>query len=307
MNGSDFELPTNLVQAAGEGNDVALVARGTAAVPRRSWMAELPVIVHDVAQRRSLELERPFLPGGVALWVAPARNRAGKAVVLKVAWLHDEAIHEADGLRAWRGNGAVRLLDATVIGDTTSVLLLEACQPGIALSHALPPPEQDEVVAALLRRLWIEPPSTYSFRPLREMCDWWADEFENKYATAKGYLLDRGMAQAGVELFRTLPATAERSVLLCTDLHPANVLAARREAWLAIDPKPYVGDPTYLPLQHMLNFPDRLTRDPVGFVDRVANLLDLDPERLRQWLFARCVQGSIDQPHLIDAITSLAP
>ena len=115
------------------------------------------------------------------------------------------------------------------------------------------------------------------------------------------------MAQAGVELFRTLPATAERSVLLCTDLHPANVLAARREAWLAIDPKPYVGDPTYDPLQHMLNFPDRLTRDPVGFVDRMAHLLDLDPERLRQWLFARCVQQSIDQPHLIGAITSLAP
>ncbi len=50
-------------------------------------------------------------------------------------------------------------------------------------------------------------------------------------------------------------------MLLCTDLHPDNVLAAEREPWLAIDPKPYVGDPTYDPLQHMLNFPDRLAGD----------------------------------------------
>jgi streptomycin 6-kinase len=159
------------------------------------------------------------------------------------------------------------------------------------------------VVAALLG-LWIEPPPTYSFRPLQDMCGWWADEFENKYATAKGCPLDRGMARAGVELFRTLSATAERSVLLCTDSHPANVLAARREAWLAIEPKPYVGDPTYDPLQHMLNFPDRLTRDPVGFAGRMAHLLDLDPERLRQWLFAHYVQESTDQPHPIGAMTS---
>jgi hypothetical protein len=40
------------------------------------------------------------------------------------------------------------------------------------------------------------------------------------------------------ELFRSLPGTSERSVLLCTDLHPGNALAARREPWLVIDPKP---------------------------------------------------------------------
>lgn len=35
------------------------------------------------------------------------------------------------------------------------------------------------------------------------------------------------------------------STLLCTDLHAGNVLAAGRESWLATDPKPYLGDPTY--------------------------------------------------------------
>ncbi len=74
-----------------------------------------------------------------------------------------------------------------------------------------------------------------------------------------------------------------------------------------IDPKPYVGDPTYDPLQHMLNFPDRLVADPAGFADRLSALLELDPIRLRWWLFARCVQESVDQPHLHDVAIALAP
>lgn len=110
-----------------------------------------------------------------------------------------------------------------------------------------------------------------------------------------------------MELFRTLPGTADHSVLLCTDLHPGNVLAAEREPWLVIDPKPYVGDPTYDPLQHMLNFPERLATDPSGLAARMADLTGLSADRLRQWLFARCVQESVDQPHLRQAAIDLAP
>lgn len=95
------------------------------------------------------------------------------------------------------------------------------------------------------------------------------------------------MARAGIELFRALPRTADRTALLYNDLRPENVLAARREPWLAIDPKPYLGDPTYDALQHMLNHPDRPATDPRGLVKRMAGLLDLEPSRLRDWLFAR--------------------
>jgi len=269
-------------------------------------MAGLPRVVDDLARRWSLELGRPFQPGGTASWVAPARRRSGERVVLKVAWRHDEALHEADGLRAWDGDGAVRLLDA-VVDRETAALLLEACEPGRALT-ALPPLEQDLIVAGLLRRLWIDPPAEHPMRPLQAMCDGWADEHEEKYAAqGRGARLDPGLAAAGRELFRSLPGTAERSVLLVTDLHAGNVLAAGREPWLVIDPKPYIGDPTYDPLQHMLNCPDRLASDPAGFARRMAHLLDLDGRRLRQWLFARCVQESIDQPHLLSAIIELAP
>jgi streptomycin 6-kinase len=270
-------------------------------------MAELPRVVNDLARLWSLDVGRPLQPGGQASWVAPARTSSGDQVVLKIGWRHDEAIHEPDGLRAWNGNGAVLLLDALVSDDTTA-MLLESCEPGSALKTTLPALEQDAIVTGLLHRLWIEPPAGHPFRPLQSMCDWWADEYEEKYAAqSPSTRLEPGLSRAGLELFRSLPATAERSVLLFTDLHPHNVLAAGREPWLAIDPKPYVGDPTYDPLQHMLNFPDRLAADPVGFVLRMARLLELDSERLQQWLFARCVQESVDHPHLLNVIADIAP
>ena len=74
-----------------------------------------------------------------------------------------------------------------------------------------------------------------------------------------------------------------------------------------VDPKPFVGDPTYDALQHMLNCPDRLHRQPTQFVARMAGLLGLDRDRLALWLFARCVQESHDQPWLADVARTLAP
>jgi streptomycin 6-kinase len=89
-------------------------------------------------------------------------------------------------------------------------------------------------------------------------------------------------------------------VLLVTDLHVGNVLVAQREPWLIIDPKPYIGDPTYDALQHMLNCEGRLHADPAGMTTRMADLLELDGERLRRWLFARCVLEAPGSPGLAD-------
>jgi streptomycin 6-kinase len=290
-----FVLPANLVDSV-----------RTDPVPgRREWLRALPDIVVELAERWSLRLGPPYQPGGQCAWVAPVHDGAGRDLVLKVAWRHEEATHEADGLRAWAGHGAVRLHDSDVF-DSTSALLLERCHPGTTLAQALAEPEQDEVVAALLQRLWTAPTGGYPFRPLQVMCDAWAAEYAGKLTASPG-LLDPGLARAGIELFCSLPATAERQVLLCTDLHAGNVLAAQREPWLAIDPKPYVGDPTYDALQHLLNCEQRLVVDPAGLATRLADLLGLDPDRLITWLFARCVQGSIGQPILAGVAARLAP
>lgn len=42
--------------------------------------------------------------------------------------------------------------------------------------------------------------------------------------------------------------------LLHGDLHPKNVLAAEREPWLAIDPKPWIGDPAFDLAQVLVNW-----------------------------------------------------
>jgi streptomycin 6-kinase len=78
--------------------------------------------------------------------------------------------------------------------------------PGTPLSSR-PEPEQDTVVAALLRRLWIEPGRGHPFPSLQLMCHLWAEEFEQR-AGAGQMRLDPGLARAGIALFRELPATA---------------------------------------------------------------------------------------------------
>ena len=138
------------------------------------------------------------------------------------------------------------------------------------------------------------------------MCELWADEFEDQAGDRRG-ALDPGLAREGIALLRQLPANAERDVLLCTDLHAGNVLAAEREPWLVIDPKPYVGDPTYDAVQHMLNCDARLHVDPRALARRMADLLGLDPERLGLWLFARCVQESPGWPMLARVAEQMAP
>ncbi|HWN61331.1 MAG TPA: aminoglycoside phosphotransferase family protein [Streptosporangiaceae bacterium] len=280
---------------------------------RHAWLAGLPEVIRQARDRWSLTIGEPFQPGGQTAWVAPARDGAGADLVLKVAWPHPEAAHEADGLRAWAGNGAVRLHAAHDFGPARA-LLLERCRPGTELS-ARSEPEQDTVIATLLRRLWVQPGPGHPFAALDQMCQRWADRSERILAAGQQQqpvltapaALDPGLVRAGLALFRELPASADRQVLLATDLHAGNVLAAAREPWLVIDPKPHVGDPAYDPLQHMLNCDDRLRSDPRGLARRMAGLLGLDPDRVLRWLFARCVQESADCPALAEVARQIAP
>lgn len=275
----------------------------------RDWIATLPAVVADLADRWELRVGDPFQPGGQCSWTAPATDAAGRDLVLKVAFRFPggEERDEAAGLRVWNGHGAVRLYAAEE-SDSAYALLMERCAPGTPLGQLLPEPEQDRVVAGLLRQLWTRLREAYPFRPLAQMCEAWADEFEHDYALAgPADRIDPGLARAGIALFRALPASADTHVLLCTDLHGDNVVAARRAPWLVIDPKPYVGDPAYDVLQHMLNCEDRLAADPAALADRMAELAGLDAGRVRQWLFARSVQESVGSRLMAQVARRLAP
>jgi streptomycin 6-kinase len=75
------------------------------------------------------------------------------------------------------------------------------------------------------------------------------------------------------------------------------VLASAR-GWLAIDPKPQVGDPAFDPVQLILQTSDPLDDpDPDAVIrNRLARLcehLDLERERVRSWGVGRCVEWSL--------------
>lgn len=265
------------------------LARAAAEEGHGDWLTGLPALVAQIAAGWQIGVGDPFLPGGATAWVAPARDHAGKDFVLKVCWRHPEALHEADGLRTWAGAGAIRLCRADELAEAT-VLLLERCRPGTQL-RASPPEEHDLVIAGLLRRLWIEPPPGHCFRPLSDMCDYWASRYEER-SPAERSCLEPPLAKEGIRLLRELPRSGGDALLLHTDLHAGNVLAAEREPWLAIDPKPYAGDPAYDVTQHIFNGVFIEHADAGALASRMARLLGLDPGRILLWLFARAVEAS---------------
>ena len=266
----DLAIPEKLARNCRSGAD------------RQAWLARLPAVVAELADRWSVSLGPPF-EGASAAWVAPV---ADPPAILKVGMPHIEAEHEIDGLRFWDGDPTARLLQFDV---GHNAMLLERCEPGTPLGD-LPEPEQDAIVAGLLRRLWRVPPEPHPFRPLAVMTEHWISEARERDNGWK----DAVLFDEGLRLLDELPRTAPRPVLLATDLHAGNALQARREPWLVIDPKPFVGDPAYDATQHLLNCRQRLLARPTEVIGRFADLLEVDRERIRLWMFARAVVGSWD-------------
>ena len=252
------------------------------AVPdqRAAWLRRLPGALGQLEHEWSLTLGAPFQGPEVSCsWVAPVTRADRTPAVLKLGMPHMEAEHEIHGLRFWDGDPTVRLLEADL---ELGAMLLERCEPGTALRE-LPEPEQDRVIARLLRRLWRTPLEPHPFRPLSNLLAHWSCE---TLADAEHWP-DAGLVSEGLRLFQELSESAPKQLLLATDLHAGNVLRARREPWLAIDPKPFVGDPAYDATQHLFNCPARLREDPEGTIRGFADLLEVDGERVRLWMFAR--------------------
>jgi streptomycin 6-kinase len=273
-------VPSALAEACARSGDPA----------RERWLVDLPATVAALVDRWALDVGEPFEPGGSASWVAPARDDAGRDAVLKVAWTHAESRDEAEGLAVWAGHGAVEVFTRCADGPTTA-MLLERCHPGVEL-RTRPVDEQHRVVGDLVRQLHAVPlQADHGFRSLEQMCEQWGERARVGHAEAPE-VLDAGLVREGLALWDQLPRTADARALLCTDLHAGNVLSGQRFPWLLVDPKPYVGDPCYDVVQHLLNCDSQLHSQPLQLVRVVAGAAGLDEQRVLQWLFSRCVQES---------------
>jgi streptomycin 6-kinase len=244
----------------------------------RAWLDELPRSVEECAAHWRLELDEPF-PYAFTSLAIPARMRDRVEVVLKLQHVDRENEHEALALRHWNGHGAIRLLDEF---PARHALLLERCIPGTPL-----PAEQGlDVLMRLLPLLW-KPASAPPFRSLAEEAAHWEAGLA---ARPRSRVVD-----ATIDALRNLPSTQGDQVLLHQDLHGGNVLAAEREPWLVIDPKPLVGEREFglAPIIRSTELGEG-KRETIRRLDRLTSELGLDRERARLWCLAQTVAWSVD-------------
>ena len=254
----------------------------------REWLERLPALVQEVADQWDLDLLPPLEPGGNISWVAPARRSDGSEVVLKVQLPHIESDPEPVALRAWDGDGAVRVHSHD---PARHALLLEWCRPGRGLIEVPGTLDVATIGSAIGARLHrVDAPD--GLRRLEEMLDAWADDVEEHLEPRPGR--DPGLIRRALHTMRARPRACPDPVLLHGDLNPTNILSAEREPWLAIDPKPVVGDPAY-DGPRLVTQPDPLrTPDPAATlcqrIDIVARSLDVDLDVLREWCLVDAVE-----------------
>jgi streptomycin 6-kinase len=250
------------------------------------WLAALPSLAAECAERWDLRLGDPFEPATISL-VVPAERRDGTPAVLKINFPEPESAHEAAALAHWNGDGAARLLEDDA---ERRALLIERLAPARRL-NALP----DEVVAnsiaaGVLRRLWSTPPAADApFVRLEEVVETWAAVNERRPPTQPR------LVDLAAGLVRELLPSPGAPVVLHQDSHTGNMLLDERRGWLAIDPKPLVGERAFECAALVRDRRSELMADPhpLGRIrqrlDQLSEELELDRERIRGWAVVHAV------------------
>jgi streptomycin 6-kinase len=259
----------------------------------RAWIDRLPSILADAQRRWDVAIGSPYTPGGATSFVAPASSPSGDLLVYKCTIPHDEAVGEADALRAYGGDGAVRVVASE---PATFEILMERCESGASLWSVQGWRERAEVATGLMRRLW-RPPADGRFTSLGELTRRWADVTARRLMTLEVPWITAPI-ERGIDLLTALPSSAGDPLLLHQDLHPGNVLSSVREPWLVIDPKPVVGDPAFDPVQLLVQANGRIGEPPLpdpisARLEVLGDALGLDPVRIALWTIARCAEWSM--------------
>jgi streptomycin 6-kinase len=253
------------------------------------WLDRLPALFAESEERWSLEVGSPF-PELSFNYVAPALRADGTAAVLKLTFPEDPGFRrEAEALRLFDGQGAARLLE---LDSDCGAMLLERLEPGVPLTTARDDEEATSIAAGVLRQLWRPVPPRHPFPSVSD----WAQGFDRLRRDFGGGTgpMPAAMVEKAEALFADLLASQGETALLHGDLHHQNVLAARREPWLAIDPKGVVGEPAY-DAAALLHNPTELLDAPrpgkvlERRVDLLSEELGLERARVRNWGIAQAV------------------
>jgi streptomycin 6-kinase len=271
--------------------DARTIARNFGAHGER-WLAALPAQIAELERAWSIEQIAELDIAGECAWIGVVRRHDGSDAILKITVPHVEARHEGDALRAWAGDAAVHLIAGS---DDGFALLLERCLPGDTL-WGLSAEAGNAIACAVGKRLWRPVPPGAPFVRLSDVVARWRGQIP---AEAPGLGYSRCMIDAARQLCATLMVDPPAPRLLHGDLHPGNILAARREPWLAIDPKPVVGDPAYDWAQMLCNRCEAALAlaDPctelVRQVHQLADSCEHDPQRVAAWAFVKALGWDI--------------
>ena len=257
-----------------------------------AWLAALPSEVARFAERWHLDVHvaAPFSDGHVS-WAAPVvRLGSGSPAVLKIPYLDEENLHEADALRDYAGQGAVQLYEHD---PSSGAMLLEHLSPGTAISD-LPTEEAVEIACGILCRLRRAPSADHPYRLVASDTERWIERLD-RAATEGHAFLPRDIAERAAAVARELIEDGGPQLLVNSDPHLGNFLRAEREPWLMIDPKPLIGDPAFD--SGFLLF-DAVRTDPsprrtADFAGRIAGGLGVDLERVRGWGLVRAAENCL--------------
>jgi streptomycin 6-kinase len=274
------------------------------------WLDSLPDLVAACSERWRIRIGEPFQPASISL-VLPAEREDGSLAVLKINFPDEESEREGAALAHWDGLGAVRLLAED---PDRRALLIERCSPGDQLWTLQDEDEATSIAADVMDRLWRPAPADHSFVLLVDQAARWAAELPSHW-TDLGRPFDRRLVDEATAACRDLGPAQTDSVVLHQDLHGGNILRARREPWLAIDPKPLVGERAFDAASLLRDRRWRLAEPNARSViarrlDILVERLGLDRERTRRWGIAHAlawgVSGTKLEPDMIEAARHLA-
>jgi streptomycin 6-kinase len=255
------------------------------------WLERVPDLAAECADEWELRLGEPYEPGAAGHAVRAALPD-GRRAVLKLTFPDRESEHEADALALWNGDGAVRLLARD---DERSALLLERCEPGTTLAAAGPTLALD-VLISLLPRLWVE--ADEPFHTLEDEASQWIGDLPDQWERS-GRAVERRLVDAAVDALTSMSQSQGEQVLLNQDLHGDNVLAAGREPWLVIDPKPLVGEREFSVAPIVRSFElGSSKRDVLYRLDRLTSELGLDRDRARAWTIGQTMAWAFGSEYI---------
>ncbi|MCM2394218.1 aminoglycoside phosphotransferase family protein [Streptomyces albipurpureus] len=260
----------------------------------RAFVAVLPERAAQFLERWDLRRTGDAMHGQTAL-ALPVQRADGTPAVLKLQSLDEENAGEPAALRAWDGDGAVHLLEHD---PDTNTLLLERLVSARPLSSLPDTREAVRVLAELLARLAARP-APPGMRGLGQITAGLLADAPDAAQRLRDGSERRLLLDCAAAVREVADGSGDR--LLHWDLHYDNILAADREPWLAIDPKPLAGDPGFELMPALTNLFD--PAETRWRFDLLTETLGLDRERARAWTLGRVLQNSLW--HLADGGSGL--